>query len=146
MNLTFHVMRLAILWRAQLDRALRPEGMTLAAMRPMAYLMLRTAPMNQKDLAACMGLDSSALVRILDSLEADGLLFRQSDPQDRRSKFIVLTTAGRKKCQQFHHIAAQVEAELTSFIKTGQKTEVASVLATMEARLSPHCVLPSDPS
>lgn len=109
MGLTFHVLRLSSLWRAQLGRLLLPEGMTLATMRPMAYLMVMGNGMKQSDLASVMGVDSSALVRVLDHLGREGLISRKPDPQDRRSNLLVLTQAGCERCRQFHRIAADLK-------------------------------------
>ena len=51
MALTFRVMRLAAVWRTRLERALRPHGMTVAVMRPLAYLMMMPEGATQRDLA-----------------------------------------------------------------------------------------------
>jgi len=50
--------------------------------------------MRQRELADSLSLDSSAVVRLLDTLEAEGLVERREEA-DRRAKAIVLTAAGR---------------------------------------------------
>lgn len=135
-SLTFHVMRLATLWRTRLDRVLRPQGLTLATMRPMAYLMISKQPLTQSDLANLIGVDRSALVRLLDVLEAEGLVVRQTDPQDRRSKLVLLTADGKKQCKLFHTLAADLEAQLTAGLPASQKLTLAKDLDMMEALLA----------
>jgi MarR family transcriptional regulator for hemolysin len=50
--------------------------------------------MRQGALAISLSLDSSAVVRLVDVLQAEGLVERKEDG-DRRAKAIVLTAAGR---------------------------------------------------
>ncbi|GEK96919.1 MarR family winged helix-turn-helix transcriptional regulator [Gluconobacter kanchanaburiensis] len=135
MGLTFHVLRLSSLWRAQLDRLLRPKGMTLATMRPMAYLMVLGDGVKQSDLASVMGVDSSALVRVLDHLGSEELISREPDPQDRRSNLLVLTAAGRERCRQFHRIAADLEARLVEGLPEEAAADMRNQLGMMEGKL-----------
>ena len=136
MELTFHVMRLSSLWRAQLDRLLRPEGMTLATMRPMAYLMVMGNGLKQSDLASVMGVDSSALVRVLDQLGREGLISREPDPHDRRSNLVALTKAGMARCRRFQQIAAELEARLTEGLPEEEAEMLRDQLGMMESRFS----------
>lgn len=112
MALTFRIMRLAAIWRTRLERALRPHGMTVALMRPMAYLMMMPDGATQRDLALAMDTDCSALVRVLDLLEKEGFVARRPDIQDRRAKHINLTAKGQERCALFHQVSAEVEKEM----------------------------------
>ncbi|KDU97317.1 MarR family winged helix-turn-helix transcriptional regulator [Komagataeibacter rhaeticus] len=112
MRMTFLTMRLANTWRLVLDRALRAEGMSMAMMRPLAYLMMLPDGISQRTLAQSMNTDSSALVRVLDLLEGEGLVERHPDHDDRRAKNLVLTARGRRKCETFHATCAAMEARV----------------------------------
>ena len=59
-----------------------------------------------------MNTDSSALVRVLDLLEGEGLVERHPDHDDRRAKNLVLTARGRRKCATFHATCAAMEARV----------------------------------
>ncbi|BAU39393.1 MarR family transcriptional regulator [Acetobacter pasteurianus NBRC 101655] len=135
MALTFRIMRLATVWRTQLDRALRPHGMTLASMRPMAYLMMMPDGATQSDLAAAMNVDCSALVRILDLLEKQKLITRLQDTRDRRAKKLVLTSAGQERCALFHTIAAQLEQNVRQNLNEDQ---VRSLIHDLSCMLETH--------
>lgn len=140
MALTFRVMRLAAVWRTRLERALRPHGMTVAVMRPLAYLMMMPEGATQRDLALVMDTDCSALVRVLDLLEKEGLIARIPDAQDRRAKCLSLTPAGRKQCSLFHKISAQVEQSM----KKGMSAQDTQALLTrMDALLAIAHTLPA---
>jgi DNA-binding MarR family transcriptional regulator len=50
---------------------------------------------SQRELADFLSLDPSQIVALVDELEQRGLVARETDPHDRRSKGIVATAAGR---------------------------------------------------
>ncbi|CAP57702.1 putative transcriptional regulator marR [Gluconacetobacter diazotrophicus PA1 5] len=114
MAVTFRIMRLGAVWRTRLERALKPTGLSVAGFRPMAYLMMMPDGTSQRDLAAAMNTDTSALVRVLDLLEAASLVERRPDEADRRANRLFITPEGRKKCRQFHEISARLEREMTA--------------------------------
>ncbi|WP_342630063.1 MarR family transcriptional regulator [Nguyenibacter vanlangensis] len=111
--MTFRVIRLGAVWRTRLERALKSTGLSVAGFRPMAYLMMMPDGTSQRALAAAMDTDTSALVRVLDLLEASGLVERRPDAADRRTNRLFITPAGQRKCRQFHRIAARLERDLT---------------------------------
>ncbi|WP_034959967.1 MarR family winged helix-turn-helix transcriptional regulator [Komagataeibacter kakiaceti] len=127
--MTFLTMRLANTWRLLLDRALRTEGMSLAMMRPLAYLMMLPTGVSQRALADAMNTDSSALVRVLDLLEEEGLVERRPDHDDRRAKCLVLTRRGRQKCAALHHICAAMEARVLGGLPPGGGQAMMDMLA-----------------
>jgi MarR family transcriptional regulator for hemolysin len=66
--------------------------------------------MRQKDLAASLSLDSSSVVRLLDALQAAGLVDRRED-EDRRAKTIVLTALGLQTVDRVERVARDVRNE-----------------------------------
>jgi MarR family transcriptional regulator for hemolysin len=81
-------------WRRAVDRRLQPFGLTEATWLPLIYLARTPAPVRQKDLAASLVLDGSSVVRLLDALEAAGLIERREESADRRAKTITVTNRG----------------------------------------------------
>jgi MarR family transcriptional regulator for hemolysin len=88
------VSRVARHWRRAVDRQVQPFGLTQATWLPLLYLARAAAPMRQKELAAALTLDGSSVVRVLDSLQAAGLITRAEESGDRRAKAITLTAQG----------------------------------------------------
>src|SRR6201988_5352757 len=86
------VARAARQWRRAVDRRLQPFGLTEATWLPLIYLARAPVPMRQKDLAASLVLDGSSIVRLLDALEAAGLIERREESADRRAKIITVTS------------------------------------------------------
>ncbi|HTR86740.1 MAG TPA: MarR family transcriptional regulator [Reyranella sp.] len=90
-------------WRRAADLQLRPFNLTEATWLPLVHIGRAPHPPRQKDLAASMSVDGSAVVRLLDNLETAGLIQRKESETDRRAKTIHLTPRGRT-------IADKVEA------------------------------------
>ena len=78
-------------WRRILNRKLQPFGLTEPMWLPLIHIARSPTQMCQKDLAASLSLDSSAVVRLLDVLESSKFVERV-EGIDRRSKTIQLTT------------------------------------------------------
>jgi DNA-binding MarR family transcriptional regulator len=99
--------RLAIRWRAALDRALAPLGLTSAQYGVLAslYGLSRGGGQpSQRELADFAGLEPMQVSKIARSLERSGLVERASNPVDTRAVQLRITApgiqavaAGRKK-------------------------------------------------
>ncbi len=85
-------------WRRILNRKLQPFGLTEPMWLPLIHIARSPTQMCQKDLAASLSLDSSAVVRLLDVLESSKFVERV-EGIDRRSKTIQLTTLGKSTAQ-----------------------------------------------
>jgi len=95
-------------WRRAVDRRLQPFGLTEATWLPLIYLARTPAPVRQKDLAASLVLDGSSVVRLLDALEAAGLIERREESVDRRAKIITVTDRGLSIIDQVEAVSRDV--------------------------------------
>ena len=95
-------------WRRAVDRRLQPFGLTEATWLPLIYLARTPAPVRQKDLAASLVLDGSSVVRLLDALEAAGLIERREESGDRRAKIITVTSRGLSIIDQVEAVSKEV--------------------------------------
>jgi MarR family transcriptional regulator, transcriptional regulator for hemolysin len=98
-------------WRRAVDQRLQPFGLTEATWLPLIRIARAEAPMRQKVIAESLSLDSSSVVRLLDSLEAAGFVTRKEEDSDRRAKVIVLTERGRATVGTVEEVAAQVRED-----------------------------------
>lgn len=99
-------------WRAELDRRL--AGLNLSQARWLVLLHLARfdeAP-TQRELAQSVGVEGPTLARLLDSLEAQGLVKRQAVLEDRRAKKIVLYPPAKPLIDQIETIANALRVEL----------------------------------
>lgn len=95
-------------WRRAVDRRLQPFGLTEATWLPLIYLARAPVPTRQKDLAASLVLDGSSVVRLLDALEAAGLIERREESADRRAKIITVTSRGLSIIEQVEAVSREV--------------------------------------
>jgi len=84
------------------ERLLRLAGVRLD--RAGATLLFKLAAKGESlrvtDLAEMLGVDTPTVTRKVQQLERDGMVVRQSDPDDRRSSRIRLTPAGRRTIER----------------------------------------------
>ncbi|MGI5152760.1 MarR family winged helix-turn-helix transcriptional regulator [Plantactinospora sp. CA-294935] len=83
---------------------------------PRGYQVVASASQNlatnQGAMAAQLGIDRTVLTYLIDDLEAAGLVSRQPDPADRRSRRVVATEAGKALWQDRQAALANAEAEI----------------------------------
>jgi MarR family transcriptional regulator for hemolysin len=82
-------------WRAELDRRLAGLGLSQARWLVLLHLARFDDAPTQRELAQSVGVEGPTLARLLDSLESQGLVQRQSVLEDRRAKKIVLCAPAR---------------------------------------------------
>jgi MarR family transcriptional regulator for hemolysin len=102
--------RAARQWRRAADLGLRPFDLTEATWLPLVHIARAASPPRQKDLAASMSLDGSSVVRLLDNLEAAGLIQRK-EGEDRRAKIITLTLRGRAIADKVETVARRIRSD-----------------------------------
>jgi MarR family transcriptional regulator for hemolysin len=95
-------------WRRAADLKLQPFELTEATWLPLVHIARAPAPPRQKDLAASMFVDGSSVVRLLDGLEAAGLIQRKEGETDRRAKTIHLTPRGRAIADKVETVSRRV--------------------------------------
>ncbi len=113
------LMRVSRTWRSVVDGRLADLGLTDTTWVPLFHLHAADQALTLKQLAQRVGLDSSTLVRVVDLLESRGLVVRETDASDRRSKSLRLTEQGLAVVADVRGKLYQVEAQ---------------VLASMDAR------------
>lgn len=91
-------------------------------------LLARGSAPTQLALAEAMGYDKSRLIKILDALEAEGLISRVPDPTDRRARVIELTDAGRTKLAAVQADIRRMEDEVLGEFTDGERETLLAVL------------------
>jgi DNA-binding MarR family transcriptional regulator len=92
--LCLHVRRAARALARRFDGALRPLGLTSGQFSLLASLN-RPEPPNMGAVSALLAIDRTTLTAAIKPLERRGLVVSRADPDDRRSRQLVLTGAGR---------------------------------------------------
>jgi len=99
-------------WRAELDRRLAGLGLSQARWLVLLHLARFDEPPTQRELAQSVGVEGPTLARLLDSLEAQGLVERQAVVEDRRAKKLMLCPPARPLIEQIETIANALRVEL----------------------------------
>ncbi|WP_342152008.1 MarR family transcriptional regulator [Methylorubrum sp. SB2] len=92
-------------WRRLADATTEAHGVSEAKALPLVLIGRLGGAPRQTVLAEAVGIEGPSLVRLLDQLEAAGLVLRKEDPTDRRAKILSLTDTGRA-------VVARIEADL----------------------------------
>lgn len=121
------------LWRKMARHAASQHGVSEAASAPLLWIGRLGENVRQNVLADAVGIEGASLVRLLDELQASGLITRVPDPADRRANAVNLTERGQT-------VLAEVTEALTSlrldvFAKISRKEAEAAlkVFRTIEA-------------
>lgn len=85
----------------------------------------------QQRIGERLGVDRTTMVALIDSLEAAGFVERRSDPKDRRSRLVHVTSKGRAAISEGLEASALVERRFLSSLSPSEQR----VFRTMLARL-----------
>ena len=99
-------------WRAELDRRLVDLGLSQARWLVLLHLARSAEVPTQGELAVSVGVENPTLARLLDALEAQQLIERHVDPNDRRVKKIALTRSAFDLIEKIETIATQLRSEV----------------------------------
>lgn len=122
-------------WRREIARELSREGWSDAMALPMVHLLRDGDGLRQTELARRVGVEGTALVRILDVLERDGYLRREGDPSDRRAKLVYLTQMGRAHAQNASDLLRALRMRLLGDVSRDDLATTERVLAQLSNAL-----------
>ena len=128
------------LWRASHTRtsdALDSIGLTPALFALLNVLGAREGSIQQQ-LSSDMGIDPSAMVKLIDELEGAGLAERRRRPSDRRAWEVTITAKGRRTLKRARDLAAQVEDEVLSGLSAGDRRDLLALLRKALASAPPQ--------
>src|SRR5690349_24503566 len=100
--------RILTLMTAEVDEALEPQGLTSAQWVPLLKLHMGRAS-TVAELARECQLDGGAMTRLLDRLEAKGLVARVRSSEDRRVVNLELTPEGREAARHIPKVLCKVQ-------------------------------------
>ncbi len=129
------ILPLARRWRAEADRAVADFGLSDAT----GWLLLQVGRLGdgarQTELAAALDIQGASLVRLVDQVEAAGLVNRRTDAQDRRANRIFLTDAGRALVGQIETSLRAIRHDLFQDVDDGDLATANAVLALLDQRM-----------
>ncbi len=124
-------------WRRQVDLSFKDLGLSDASHMPLLVLYVHEEALRQKDLADALHLDTSSLVRVLAQLRKAQLVDWTSDPGDRRTKCIVLTTAGREVAASILAKSMEIEKDILADLTPHELDVTRRALEKISRRFNP---------
>jgi MarR family transcriptional regulator, transcriptional regulator for hemolysin len=115
-------------WRNALNRRLRPLGYSRSRWMVLLHVS-RADGISHRQLAERMGIEAPTLVRMVDRMEAEGLLKRRPGETDRRVKHLHLSAAGKKEVARIWDNAADLRKEILSGLS---KEEISAMLDVLQ--------------
>ena len=108
------------------------EALVKLHLRPHHYHVLQVLslgrPASQLDIAEPLGFDRNKMVNIVDELEALGLARREPNPEDRRAKAVVLTSAGRTALKAAEEMERKIEEQYFAPLTAQQRSQFHELL------------------
>jgi DNA-binding MarR family transcriptional regulator len=95
----------------------------------------RQEGINQVTLAQQLELEPITLVRLLDRLQAAGLVERRPDPQDRRARALYLTEAAKPLLDRVGILARDVYDEALAGLSVPERDQLVTTLELMKGNL-----------
>jgi DNA-binding MarR family transcriptional regulator len=103
----------------RIETALSAEGLSMAKLGVLRVLVGAPQPISLGEVAKRLACVRSNVTQLVDRLEADGLVRRQPDPNDRRSITAVITPEGRTRheagARAMDELQADVSQSLANF-------------------------------
>ncbi len=106
------VAQLSRAWRSELDRRLVGLGLSQARWLVLLHLARFAEMPTQRELAQSVCVEGPTLARLLDSLEAQGLVSRVAVPEDRRAKKVALQPKAQPLIEKIEAISTQLRQEV----------------------------------
>ena len=140
-TLGFVLHDVARLLKKRFEQHARDSALTRSQWQVLAYLA-HNEGISQSGLAELLEIEPITLTRIVDKLEAIGLIARQPHPSDRRVWLLYLTSAARPKLTQVRRLGDITRGEALSGIFEADRRRLLEILQAMRENLVQACEAP----
>ncbi|HVR82272.1 MAG TPA: MarR family transcriptional regulator [Luteimonas sp.] len=121
----------------QMERDLAATGHELTFSQYITLKKLAEGTAGVTDLARAAQLHPGAMTRLLDKLEARGIVTRVVDPDDRRALHIHLTDAGIAIWHDINHCGQNVRERAMAGMSEADREQLTRLLTQVRDNLSP---------
>lgn len=137
-NLGFLLAEVTRLLRRRFDRLVCETGLTRSQWQVISRLS-KDEGMSQAALAEILEIEPITLTRLIDRLNAKGLIERRPNPRDRRSWSLHLTGAARPLLAELERHAEVARAEAFRGVPSEDLVKLEETLGAIKANLWPLC-------
>ena len=128
----FAVLHASSVLEGRVETRLSEVGLSLAKLAALYRLTEAGDSLPLGQLAERLSCVKSNVTQLVDRLEADGLVNRTGDPNDRRSRLAVLTDAGRAAYAKGSEIQKQAERELFGVLTQDESDKLNELLGKLQ--------------
>ncbi|MEO8758325.1 MAG: MarR family transcriptional regulator [Devosia sp.] len=132
-DLTRDLLLAGRLWRKMARHAASEHGVSEAASAPLIWIGRLGENVRQNTLADAIGIEGASLVRLLDELQASGLITRVPDPADRRANAVNLTERGQTVVAEVIETLSALRLEIFAKVSRKDAEAALKVFRTIEA-------------
>jgi MarR family transcriptional regulator for hemolysin len=132
-DLTRDLLLAGRLWRKMARKAASEHGVSEAASSPLLWIARLGENVRQTALADAVGIEGASLVRLLDELQASGLITREPDASDRRANAVNLTPKGREVVAEVNEVLTKLRLEVFGDIPRKDAETAIRVFKAIEA-------------
>jgi DNA-binding MarR family transcriptional regulator len=129
------LLNIAYAAQAQVESRLADSGLSLAKLLALEALADAGEPTALSELAARLSCVKSNITQLVDRLEADGLVRRQFDANDRRARLATLTAAGRRAFSTGTRVRQQAERALLGSLSDRDRRQLTTLLEKLGRRI-----------
>jgi DNA-binding MarR family transcriptional regulator len=129
----FAVLNTSSVLESRVEAKLSEIGLSMAKLAALHRLSDAGESLPLGQLAERLSCVKSNVTQLVDRLEADGLVSRTSDPNDKRSRLAVLTGAGRTAYERGRRIREQAERDLFAALTESESATLQTLLAKLKA-------------
>jgi MarR family transcriptional regulator for hemolysin len=144
-TLGFVLHEVARLLKRRFEQKAKGLGLTRSQWQTLAYLNIHEG-IQQGKLADILEIESITLVRILDRLQARGLIERRQHPSDRRIWQLYLLEAAHPLIVAMQEIGDATRAEALAGVSDDDRALLLQILKTMKGNLAEACTQAPEPA
>jgi DNA-binding MarR family transcriptional regulator len=128
----YSLVRAAHVLESRLEEALEQVGLSLPKFGALSHLVKEGEPLSLSECATKMTCVRSNMTQLVDRLEADGLVRRVEDPEDRRAVRAVATPLGKERYAEGVREVEKVQAEFAKTISGIDRGALERVLSAIK--------------
>src|SRR3954453_10814854 len=129
----FAVLHAASSLEERVESRLAEVGLSLPKLAALHHLSQAGDALPLGQLAERLSCVKSNVTQLVDRLEADGLVMRAADPNDRRSRVAVLTAGGKAAYAKGSEIQMKAEKELFGVLNPAEPETLHALLGKLQA-------------
>ena len=122
-------------WREEMDRRLRPLGLTRVQWQALLWLSRAGGALSQRELSDLLEIGAPATVALVDRMERDGLAARSAVAGDRRRNAVTLTTKARRTLKTIQATASRLRRDVLHGLSRDEIDTLCALLDKAKRRI-----------